>query len=335
MEFTSKLMWEPGERYMNHRIPGMTVTEKGTVLAYCEARTAAGDWALMDILLFRSEDGGETFGEPVVMAAGTKEHRTVNNPVAAQNADGRILFLWCEDYSVNGGRVLVRHSDDDGLTWSEPEDITAATLPEYRNAFALGPGHGIMTGGTLIIPVWMVPKRYEAKLTAHMPSEISTLYSTDGGESWQTGEILGMTDRIVNPNETEAALTSDGQVFLSIRHQSMQRVKAYSATGYSGWYDYSPDYRLNDPQCFGAVVSAEENGRHVLYLANCDSKERRSGVTLKKSTDDGRTWETVHVIDPDRGGYVELAYDKTRGCLYCLYEENYGERVYFVRAVEG
>ena len=115
----------------------------------------------------------------------------------------------------------------------------------------------------------------------------------------------------------------------------MQRVKAYSATGYSGWYDYSPDYRLNDPQCFGAVVSAEENGRHVLYLANCDSKERRSGVTLKKSTDDGRTWETVHVIDPDRGGYVELAYDKTRGCLYCLYEENYGERVYFVRAVEG
>ena len=54
---------------------------------------------------------------------------------------------------MNGGRVLVRHSDDDGLTWSEPEDITAATLPEYRNAFALGPGHGIMTGGTLIIPV--------------------------------------------------------------------------------------------------------------------------------------------------------------------------------------
>ena len=97
MEFTSKLMWEPGERYTNHRIPGMTVTEKGTVLAYCEARTAAGDWALMDILLFRSEDGGETFGEPVVMAAGTKEHRTVNNPVAVRTRT--------EEYCSCGARI--------------------------------------------------------------------------------------------------------------------------------------------------------------------------------------------------------------------------------------
>lgn len=334
MKFTSKLMWEPGERYTNHRIPGMIVTDRGTVLAYCEARTAVGDWSLMDILLFRSEDGGETFGEPIVMASGTKTHRTVNNPVAVQRTDGRLLFLWCEDYAVNGGRVLIRHSDDDGVTWSEPRDITSATLPEYRNAFALGPGHGIVTGdGTIIIPVWMVPKRYEAKLTAHMPSEISTLYSRDGGESWQPGELLGMTDRIVNPNETVAALTSDGRVYLSIRHQSMQRARAYSLTGFSGWQDYSPDYTLNDPQCFGSVVSAEENGKHVLYLANCDNKERRANVTVKKSTDDGRTWETVGVIDPDRGGYVELAYDKTRSSLLCLYEENFGERVYFVRGV--
>ena len=63
--YKNRLLWSADEKYTNHRIPGMIVTEKGTLLAYCEARTAANDWALMDIMLQRSEDEGESFGEPI------------------------------------------------------------------------------------------------------------------------------------------------------------------------------------------------------------------------------------------------------------------------------
>ncbi|MFP6616376.1 MAG: sialidase family protein, partial [Candidatus Hydrogenedentota bacterium] len=55
--------------YDVYRIPGIVVTSKGTVIAYCEARDlpddrAGADWAKIDILMRRSTDGGETWDAP-------------------------------------------------------------------------------------------------------------------------------------------------------------------------------------------------------------------------------------------------------------------------------
>lgn len=319
-------LWMPDDTYSNHRIPGMLVTACGTLIAYCEARRDASDWALMDILMQRSTDHGITFSAKTVLAAGTQQHPTVNNPVMMQDKNGRIHFLYCEDYTVNGGRVLRRYSDDDGITWSDPVDITAYSMPDYHNAFALGPGHGITLGDdTLLVPIWMVPKRYEEPLTRHSPSVISTFYSRDCGETWAVGEILDITPDVICPNETAAAVTSRGEVYLNIRHQAAHRAKAYSATGFSGWTQYGPDRNLWDPQCFGSVV-AYDDGVHPysLIFANCNSKTNRNNVTVRLSTDDGQTYPCSRLIDADRGGYVEVAADNKNGLIYVLYEDKYG-----------
>src|SRR4051794_24445391 len=48
--------------YKLYRIPGIVVTAKGSVLAYCEARrTGKSDWDTIDILMRRATDGGKTF----------------------------------------------------------------------------------------------------------------------------------------------------------------------------------------------------------------------------------------------------------------------------------
>ena len=49
--------------YALYRIPGVVVTAKGTVLAYCEARkNSASDWGQIDVMMRRSADGGRTWG---------------------------------------------------------------------------------------------------------------------------------------------------------------------------------------------------------------------------------------------------------------------------------
>ena len=328
----TKLLWQSDDRYVRHRIPGMIVTRKGTIIAYHEARQAGDDWALMDILMQRSTDYGKTFGDTIVLAEGNEACPTVNNPVMVEDKNGRIHFLYCENYTVNGGRALRRYSDDDGHTWSEPVEITAFTRPEYHNAFAFGPGHGIMTrDGVLIIPVWMVPKLYEAPIKSHAPSVVTTFYSTDNGETWALGEILSTTSEIICPNETAAALTADGRVHLNSRFQGYCRAKAYSENGYSDFRDYAPDYKRPDPGCFGSMVAYGDGKHpHTIIFANCASKEDRSHVTVYASFDGGKTYPVSRLLDAERGGYVEIAADPKAGRIYVLYEEKWGNAEHFV-----
>ena len=316
--------------YQSFRIPGMIVTDKGTLLTYCEARKydnrGISDWVMMDIVLRRSVDHGENFEDPIILAAGDEKHNAVNNPVMVQDKNGRIHFLYCEDYSINAGRVLRRFSDDDGLTWSDPIDITESTMPHYRNAFALGPGHGILTkDNVIIIPIWMVPKHYESDIKAHTPSVLSTIYSMDNGETWKMGDIIHTNKDVISPNESEVALTSDGRIYLNARHQAYYRAKAYSKTGYSNWTDYGPEYKLSDPQCFGSVVAYNDNKHpYALIYAGCASKTLRKNVSVFASVDDGKTFPISRIIDKERGGYCELAVDSKSKLIYLLYEDNFG-----------
>ena len=327
-------LYRSDTRYSRYRIPGLLVTTRGTLLAVCEARDALNDWSRMDILLRRSTDGGETFSGPILLASGDEKHPTVNNPVLLEDGRGRILFLFCQDYAVDGGRVLLRISENDGATWGPCRDITAATEPEVRNVFALGPGHGIRTReGTLLIPFWRVPKRYQSPTRSHIPSEIGTLWSKDDGETWHIGAVLASRDGLMTPNETGIAELADGRIYLNARLGAglTYRARAYSPDGYSKWEQFEPDYALHDSGCFASCVACRAaDERAWLFFANCNSKTARRNVTLRGSLDCGKTWCFSKSIDADRGGYVELAADPSRNRLYVLYEEDIGTALHLV-----
>src|SRR5438034_9328662 len=124
--------------YAFYRIPGLVVTSKGTVLAYCEARRSSGDWSAIDIMIRRSTDGGKTWAPrqkiadvpgpkkktPLIVAkeALNTDDITYNNPVAIADRDGTVHFLFCLEYM----RCFYQRSDDDGITWSKTREITGS-----------------------------------------------------------------------------------------------------------------------------------------------------------------------------------------------------------------
>ena len=284
-----------GGKYEVCRIPGIVATASGALVAYYECRRgSSSDWAQIDIRIIRSEDGGEHFCETALIEG---EGDTLNNPVMI--ADGDVLhFLYCRNYF----ELYYSKSEDGGKSFSSPRRITDC-LYEVGRPFtvaAVGPGHGIVKGSRLLVPIWFAYNAEKPK--AHHPSFISTLYSDDGGESWHVGEVIG-EGVLKDPSECALTVTADGRVMNSIRNENPEHLRAiaYSNNGSEGWTVPVLCGSLPDPVCQGSMIS--DGGR--VYHINCASKEDRVSLSVKISDDGFASFRTVE-IDPI-GGYSDIA----------------------------
>ncbi len=318
--------------YETFRVPGIVVTPKGTVLTYCESRRGSrSDWADIEILLCRSTNGGKSWSPPHRIAdAGTE---TINNAVAIVDRDtGRVHFLYCLNYH----QCYYMFSDDDGVTFSEPREITSSFEP-FRNDYdwhvlATGPGHGIqLRSGRLIVPVWL-----STATKQHRPSAVSVIYSDDHGETWSAGEIIcAHPEPLVNPSETVAVQLSDDRVLLNIRNENRvyRRAVSFSDDGATGWSPVKFHDTLYEPICMAGIVHLPRpfaDNDSTFVFTNPDSQanpevhgsnkfRHRENVTVRLSFDDCQTWPVSRVLEPGISGYTDLAIGND-GTIYCVYE---------------
>jgi sialidase-1 len=344
--------------YKLYHIPGVVVTAKGSVLAWCEARKNGGDWDDIEVLLRRSTDDGRTWSESrsIAEVAEPKSKNpfslklknvnpssvTYNNPVLIADRDGTVHMLFCLEYM----RCFYQKSMDDGQSWTKPVEITPifeAFRPAYDwKVLATGPNHSIqLRSGRLVVPVWL---SIGTGGNAHRPSVTATIYSDDGGNSWRAGEIaVPCTEEWINPNETVAVELADGRVMLNVRNESKthRRLVTVSPDGTTGWSTPRFDEALLEPICMGGLVrySTAESGRRnrILFsnpdnLARADSKEEagksrdRRNVSVKLSYDEGQTWPVNKAVEPNWSAYSDVAVTKT-GTILCFYGR--GEKASF------
>ena len=341
--------------YALYRIPGLVVTARGTVLAYCEARkTGKSDWDSIDPFLRRSTDGGKTWGprqktadvpgpktkNPVALAKklANPDDVTYNNPCAIADADGSVHFLFCLEYC----RCFHIRSDDDGVTWTKPEEITA-TFEAFRKNYdwkviATGPAHGIQLTvgphrGRMVVPIWM---SLGTGGHAHRPSVTATIYSDDHGKTWQRGDIAVPDQPPYRwPNETVVVQLADGQVMLNVRSESdaHRRLQTVSPDGATGWSKPVFNDQLLEPICMASIVrfSIQPGDKNRILFANPNTLERadhkeapgksrdRKNLSVKLSYDEGATWPVNKALEPGFSGYSDLAV-LPDGTILCFYE---------------
>ena len=145
--------------YALYRIPGLSVTSSGVLIATSEARRGhGGDWDNNDVVMRRSHDGGLTWEEthPVVRQDDYGTGPISNFVMIADQFTGALHALFCHNYA----RIFYMRSDDDGSSFSHPIDITYAAIPLRQHypwrIIAAGPGHGLqLRSGRMIVPLWM------------------------------------------------------------------------------------------------------------------------------------------------------------------------------------
>lgn len=336
--------------YALYHIPSLLVMQKGTILAWCEARNPHSDWADIDFRLRRSTDDGKTWSEPVTilrvdnprpknpMSLRLKNTDpntvTYNNCVLIPDRDGTVHAVFCLEYM----RAFYARSTDEGVTWSKPVEITA-TFEQFRSKYdwkvlAAGPNHGVqMKSGRLVVPVWISTGTGG---NAHRPSVTATIYSDDAGKTWKAGEIAAPdTPEWINPNEAIGLELVDGRYMLNIRSESKahRRLVTYSKDGATGWTKPEFQDALLEPICMGSLIrlSAQpQSDKNRILFSNPHNLDRADGkgqpgvsrdrknMTVKLSYDEGKTWPVNKVVDAGPGAYSDLAVTKA-GTILLMY----------------
>lgn len=312
-------VYNPGDDgYAAYRIPAVVVTKAGTILAFTEGRVdGTADDGNIDMLVKRSEDNGKSWG-PVIKVWDDGENRCQNpSPVVLDN--GRILLLFCWNErtvgSANGTgssghprRVMKSYSDDDGKTWSTPEDIHDQVAIENYTWYATGPCHAIVktlepNKGRIVVPCNHNKPGTNPKSERHA----HLIYSDDQGETWHLGAI---TDHPYG-NESTVVELGDGSLMSNMRNYEPNTLGyRWQAISRDGGVTFEPAQvttliEPNNNGCQGSILrySINSAGKANLLFSNPNHESSRRNGCIKLSSNDGRTWSRTFKYVPDDDFY--------------------------------
>lgn len=137
--------------------------------------------------IFRSRDGGKTWGQPSLLGKHYNETALLELP------DGRLLAAM---RSEKGGHIAVTHSEDAGKTWSQPIQVTK-DMEHPADLIRLKGGEILMTYGE-----------------RNAPMGARAVLSRDGGKTWDLEERVILAEDAPNtdcgyPSSVE---TDEGQI---------------------------------------------------------------------------------------------------------------------------
>ena len=321
----------------NFRIPGIVMTPKGTLVAVFDIRYKhAGDLpADIDVGVSTSTDGGNTWG-PIRTAMaykGLPGGQGIGDPaILVDPANGRVWVIALRApksghpifRSKTGtadpaqcGQLFVAYSDDEGQTWSKPRNITESVKrlgdPDTADWGCIfqGPGAGIaLKDGTLVFPAQIWGNDGKA------PHHGALIYSKDHGKTWTSSKASPF-----GGSESTVVQLPDGSLLLNTREGGGPRTRVTAHTTDLGqtWQklETSP-LRQPGNLCQAAMLRVGD----TLVFSNPNSGKRDT-MTLRKSTDGGKTWSKGLVYDPRPcAGYSTLCPMRQRGRDYVgvLYE---------------
>ena len=272
------------------------------------------DLGQADIGCIRSYDEGDTWVERRVLYGDGQENLMCPTLMRMENGDLGLFYVYhdrCRNSEEMDGRIyhkgmvrLVR-SRDEGLTWSEPIQISR---PDQ--SFCFENGHGIrLKSGRILLP--MAYHRYEPVGCYGglcMYGVVTFYYSDDDGYTWQEvpNRVYGLPEEITQTGlqEPMAYQTEDGRIRVFCRTDLGVQYETVSDDDGITWSEAQPNRFFTSP-CSPMVM--KRSGPYTVaafnpiprYVGREDTP--RTPMVLWVSDDDSKTFTRLKLIDQSPG----------------------------------
>lgn len=300
----------------NYRIPAVITARNGDVVAVTDKRKYNnGDLPEdIDIVCNVSSDGGHTWTEPYTMAYGTGYGKGYGDcALALTNDENGIIAAFVGGPGFWGStptnplRMYISRSNDNGMTWTEPEDVTHYVYgaecddPERKNWLGgfFGSGNGLLTStGRIMFVVAMRENDSKEAVCNH------AVYSDDNGLTWK---VSGRAS--VGGDEAKVTELVDGRILMSIRHGGY-RWYNISEDGGVTWQPTTSEWTdIYAPACNGDLIrytSVNDGDDKNRLLHSVPVGDSRKNVTVYVSYDEGETWKAGRCVVPYNSAYSSL-----------------------------
>lgn len=222
--------------------------------------------------------------------------------------------------------LWMSYSDDDGLTWSVPKDITPMVKDDWMRFSGTGPGQGVqLQSGRIVFSAYCSSARVDSIGASALSS--FHVYSDDGGETWHRGASpndISETENASNSsrqlNENSIVQLNNGHMIQFMKNATNQVAMAISTDDGATWGEVTYAQGITEPYCNLSAIHYPEkivdprdgNAKEAIIFANPRG--------TNKYTTNGREGGTVRIAFVNEDDTLDWAYSKLieeNKFLYC------------------
>jgi sialidase-1 len=346
------------EGFQCYRIPAIVKAPTGDLLAFAEARKlTCSDHGDVRIVMKRSTDNGKSWG--TIQEVANNNENQAGNPAPVfdltdpQYPQGRLFLFYntgvVSEQEVRQGKAIrevwYKTSTDGGKTWGQAVNITtqvskpnkpevnpAYSFSEDWRSYANTPGHALqLKQGKYRGRIFVAANHSAGGVKPNFKDYMAHgFFSDNHGRTFQLSPDVGYE----GSNEAIAAETADGSLLFNCRNQSgdaRYRIQAFTKNAGETWTEVKIMTDLPDPVCQGSMIDFKTPaGANILLFTNPSSQSEREKLTIRVSTDDGKTWPFSKEVYSGAAAYSDLVVQQDQQ-IGILYEKDNYTKIAYVR----